>query len=169
MHWKAVSLSTALVLAGLTAPGVAEAQESASERAELQELRDRAAIHDLLLAYGRTIDERDFDAFGALFTADGEYAGNKGPEAIAAGMRRTFAANPLGFREPNFHVFFNETIEVEGSHATARSMSLYVVPDDAGGYRIALMAAYEDDLVKVDGAWKFRRRAVKGLTPEARQ
>jgi hypothetical protein len=155
----------ALPLAGIAAPPAPAAAEDTA--AELHELRDRAAIHELLLAYGRTIDERDFDAFGALFTQDGEYGGNRGPEAIAAGMRQTFASNPLGFREPNFHVFFNETIEVKGPRASARSMSFYVVPDDQNGYRIALMAAYEDELVKTGGEWKFRRRTVKGLSPAA--
>lgn len=162
-HLNIAVAASALALAGIAALPASAAAEEVS--AELQELQDRAAIHELLLAYGRTIDERDFDAFGALFTEDGEYAGNKGPAAIAAGMRDTFAANPLGFREPNFHVFFNETIHVEGTAATAHSMSLYVVPDDSGGYRIALMAAYDDELAKVAGVWKFRRRAVQGLTP----
>jgi hypothetical protein len=169
MYRKPVSLCLSLVLAALAVPGSAEAQGSIGERGELQELRDRAAIHELLLAYGRTIDQRDFDAFGALFTADGEYGRSKGPDAIAAGMRRTFATNPLGFREPNFHVFFNQTIAVEGMHATAQSMSFYVVPDEVGGFRIALMAAYDDRLVKTGGAWKFQRRTVKGLTPEPKR
>ena len=158
-------LKTAVALCALLVAAVPAPAAAQDAQAELQELRDRAAIHDLLLAYGRTIDERDFDAFGALFTEDGEYAGNKGPAAIAAGMRETFAANPLGFREPNFHVFFNETVDVEGLRASANRMSFYVVPDDVGGYRIALMAEYDDELVKVGGEWKFRRRAVRGLMP----
>lgn len=155
----------ALSVAGVAAwPSVGAAQEVA---AELQEWRDRAAIHELLLAYGSTLDRREFDDFGALFTEDGEYGGSMGPEAIAAAMRRTFASNPLGLREPNFHVFFNETIDVQGDRATATSMSFYVAPDDLGGYRIALMAAYDDALAKVGGEWKFRRRTVKALTPGA--
>ena len=149
-------------LAALPPPAAAE-----DIPAELQELRDRDAIHELLLAYGRTIDQRDFDGFGALFTEDGEYGANKGPQAIAAGMRSTFAANPLGLREPNFHVFFNETINVEGDRATANSMSFYVAPDDLGGYRIAMMAAYDDELVKVGKEWKFSRRRIKALTPSS--
>jgi hypothetical protein len=148
-------------LAGLSAQPAA-AQDV---QAEVQEWRDREAVQQLLLAYGRTIDERDFDGFGALFTEDGEYAGNKGPQAIGEGMRRTFASNPLGLREPNFHVFFNEKIDVDGTRATASSMSFYVAPDDLGGYRIVMMAAYDDELVKQGGAWKFKRRTVKALTP----
>lgn len=153
----ALSLTTIAVTA---AP--AGAKESSSE---VQELRDRTAIHDVLLAYGRLIDERDFEGFGALFTPDGTYGNNTGPAAIAAGMESNFKANPFGFRDPNFHVFFNERIQLHGDTATAQSTSFYVVPDDVGGYRIALMASYDDELVRVGDTWKFKRRAVKGLTP----
>lgn len=164
-RWKfALALFALPATAFSTLPTAAIAR---SVPAELQELRDTKAIHALLLAYGSTLDRRDFAGFGALFTADGEYGGSKGPQAIAESMRRTFASNPLGLREPNFHVFFNETIEVQGDRATASSMSFYVAPDDLGGYRIALMAAYDDQLAKVAGEWKFRRRVVKALTPGA--
>ncbi len=167
-RWQAAMAAGALMAVGLAgAPARAASGDLAAEdlAAELQALRDREAVHELLLAYGRTLDARDFDAFGALFTDDGEYAGSRGPQAIAAAMRRTFAANPLGLREPSFHVFFNETIRVDGDRATASSQSFYVAPDDLGGFRIAMMAAYEDELAKVAGAWKFRRRAVRALTP----
>lgn len=162
--WKfAVAVAGLSLLGAAMRPAEAAAPDVA---AELQELRDRDAIHELLLAYGRTLDSRDFDRFGALFTEDGEYGASRGPEAIAEAMRGTFASNPLGLREPNFHVFFNETIDVEGDRATSTSMSFYVAPDDDdSGYRIAMMAAYEDELVKVGGEWKFRRRIVRGLTP----
>ena len=137
----------------------------------LQELRDRAAIHRLLLDYGRTIDERDFEAFGNLFTADGEYGGGAsmavGPQEIAERMRSTFEANTLGFADPNFHVFFNETIQLMGDTAQASSMSFYVVPGEDGLPQIALMAAYRDELVRVGDEWKFRRREVTGLLPTA--
>jgi hypothetical protein len=142
-------------------PAPALAKTSSADK----ELRDRAAIHDVLLAYGRLIDERDFTGFGNLFLPDGTYGNNKGPEAIAAGMAGNFKANPFGFREPNFHVFFNERIQIHGDTATSQSMSFYVVPDDVGGYRIALMASYDDELVRVGDTWKFKRRTVKGLTP----
>lgn len=165
-RWQLPLAAAALVIAG--AGPWAPPAAAQDVPAELQRLRDREAIHELLLAYGRTIDQRDFDGFGALFTPDGEYAGNRGPQAIAEGMRSTFAANPLGLREPNFHVFFNETIQVQGNSATASSMSFYVAPDDLGGYRIVMMAAYDDRLVKVGSEWKFARRVVKALTPAAR-
>ncbi len=159
----------ALVATGLAAP--ARAQEASPA---MQELRDRTAIHQLLLDYGRTLDEREFEAFGNLFTEDGEYgpAGSmtKGPTAIADQMSAVFDANAMGFREPNFHVFFNESISLDGDRAEATSMSFYVVPGEDDLPKIAMMAAYKDDLVRVGGEWKFQRREVRGLSrPPARQ
>jgi uncharacterized protein (TIGR02246 family) len=132
---------------------------------------DRAAIHDLLVAYGETIDARDWDGFAALFAKDGVYAGGaggeglKGPEAAEA-LRRTFEANPSGAGEPNFHLFFSERIALTGpdsAHATSRSF--WVVPGEDGGPKPLLAAAYVDDLVREDGAWKFARREVHSLLP----
>lgn len=131
---------------------------------------DRTEIHALLTDYGRTLDARDFDGFAKLFAKNGLYvAGNgKGVSGEQAGalMRQVFTANALGFRSPNFHIFFNEVITLDDSeHAHATSMSLYMVPGDKGSPTPALMARYYDDLVHEDGHWKFARRRVESLMP----
>jgi uncharacterized protein (TIGR02246 family) len=131
---------------------------------------DRAEIHALLVDYGRTLDARDFDGFAKLFAKNGVYvAGSgKGVSGKDAGemMRKTFAENALGFRSPNYHVFFNEVITFDDpNHAHATSMSFYVVPDEKGRPTPALMAGYDDKLVREDGHWKFARRVVHSLIP----
>lgn len=153
----------------LCAPALALAacQPAAPDRSE-----DRAAIHRLLVDYGRTLDARDFDGFAKLFARDGVYVagggggkGLSGPEAGEA-MRRTFAENALGFAEPNYHVFFNETVDFTGNDsASASSQSLYMVPGDDGAPRAAMMAQYDDELVREQGRWKFARRVVHGQMP----
>lgn len=161
-----VAVFASLVAAGPVMYASATAQQPSEA---MQALSDRSAIHQLLMEYGRTIDERDFDAFGALFTEDGEYGGGsamtKGPKAIANGMRAVFEANAMGFGEPNFHVFFNETIDLKGDRAESTSMSFFVVPGEDNLPKIVLMAEYSDELVRVDGGWKFMRREVRGLMP----
>jgi uncharacterized protein (TIGR02246 family) len=135
---------------------------------------DRAAIHALLVDYGRTLDARDFGGFAALFARNGVYVAGgggatelSGPQAGEA-MRRTFAENTLGFAEPNYHLFFNETVEFTGpDRARARSQSLFMVPGEGGAPRAALMAEYDDELVREDGRWRFARRIVRGLMPAA--
>ena len=123
-NWTHCLLATAL-LAGCQSP-------------EPDLTEDRAEIHGLLVDYGRTLDARDFDGFAALFAEDGVYVAGGGGEPLSgteagAAMRRTFAENALGFAEPNYHLFFNETVEFTGpDSATATSQSLYMVPGEDG-------------------------------------
>jgi len=152
-----------LTLLLLAAPAAAQRNETA----------DRAAIHALLVDYGRTLDARDFDGFARLFGAAGVYVAGTGAEAkgpaAAETMRKIFADNALGFREPNFHLFFNEVVTFDGpDRARATSMSLYMVPDAANRPSPALMARYEDELVREGAEWRFARRVVKSLIPTPR-
>lgn len=129
---------------------------------------DRAAIHALLVEYGRTLDARDFDGFAALFARDGTYvagnnAGASGPEAEVM-MRRVFAENAAGVREPNFHLFFNEVITLDApDRAHATSMSMFMAPDEDGRPVAVMAARYADQFVREGGEWKFLRREVKAL------
>ncbi|HSG34058.1 MAG TPA: nuclear transport factor 2 family protein [Sphingomonadaceae bacterium] len=154
----------ASLLAGLLLLAGCQQSEARSEAA------DRAEIHQLLVDYGATLDARDFDGFAQLFAKDGVYVagtgdGVSGPDAGAM-MERVFAENALGFREPNYHLFFNEVVTFDGpDSAHASSMSLYMVPDEAGRPSAAMMARYRDELVREGGAWKFARREVESLMP----
>ncbi|HWK40508.1 MAG TPA: nuclear transport factor 2 family protein [Croceibacterium sp.] len=154
-------------LGGLGAAALLVAcQPSVADRTE-----DRAQIHRLLVDYGRTLDARDFDGFAALFADDGVYVAGGGGQPLsgkAAGeaMRRVFAENASGFGDPNYHLFFNEVVDFTGpDSATATSQSLYMVPAESGQPRAAMMAQYDDELVRREGQWKFARRTVRGLMP----
>ena len=134
------------------------------------EAADRAEIHALLTDYGATLDARNFDGFAQLFAQDGVYvAGSgKGVSGTDAGamMKQIFTENTLGFREPNFHIFFNEVVVLDDAdHAHATSMSLYMVPGETGTPTPAMMARYEDKLVREGGIWKFASRKVQSLIP----
>jgi len=68
-------------------------------RAELRELQASERIRELFSDYGRTLDERDFEAFGQLFASDAEFVGGgasgsaRGPEEIAALLERLITTN----------------------------------------------------------------------------
>jgi len=165
-RYQAAALGFARTACLLAAVLLAACQPAAPDRNE-----DRAAIHRLLVDYGRTLDARDFAGFAALFAEDGVYLAGGGGEALSGAeageaMRRVFAENALGFAEPNYHLFFNETVEFSGSDsASASSKSLYMVPGDGGAPRAAMMAQYDDELVREGGRWKFARRVVRALMP----
>jgi len=153
-----------LLLAGLLLLAGCQQSEVRNEAA------DRAEIHELLVDYGATLDSRDFEAFAALFAKDGVYVAGtgEGVNGKDAGeqMRTIFAENPMGFRQPNFHLFFNEVVTLDDAdHAHATSMSLYMVPGERDRPTAAMMARYHDQLVREDGQWKFARREVESMMP----
>jgi uncharacterized protein (TIGR02246 family) len=137
----------------------------------LQRLEDREEIRKLLNSYGRTLDQRDFAAFASLWADDAEYVGGgpmgtvKGPAAIRAALENTMAKNPNGYGSPNFHLFFNENIDVDGDRATGTSKAAFVVRADGNKPEMAILASYDDVFVRDHGQWKFLRRVVHGDIP----
>jgi uncharacterized protein (TIGR02246 family) len=137
--------------------------------AQRNETADRAAIHALLMAYGSTLDARDFDGFAKLFGSDGVYVAFGGQQATgpATGemMRKIFAASYNPAREPNFHLFYNEVVTFDGrDRAHATSMSLWMIPGPDKRPIAALAARYQDALVRRDGRWIFARRVLEPIT-----
>lgn len=154
-------VSLCLILLAPTSP-LATAAAPPSVESRLRQIQDKMAIEGLLLAYGRTLDARDFAAYSALFARDGEWKGAlgtyKGPAAIRSAMEKIFtdaaADIPKG---KNFHVMSNFDITVQGDRATARSMFIFYkmngnVPE------AAVAGRYEDVLVRENGEWRFLQR-----------
>jgi uncharacterized protein (TIGR02246 family) len=138
--------------------------------ARLRALEDREEIRHLLVDYGRTLDRRDFKAFSELFADNAEYISRgqpsvKGPAAIARFLENVFQKNPTSVRSPNFHLFANVIIRVNGDQAEAVSKGLFVVPGQKNMPEIAMIATYNDTLVKDRGRWKFQKRVVTGDIP----
>ncbi len=161
---KRTALFIAVFLSLVAASGVALSAQPAAAR--LVALEDREAIRLVLRDYGRLLDERRFDEFGQLFAPQGEYvsggATTRGPVAIADSLRRIMAGNPLGLAEPNFHVLFNERIELQGDRAKATSQSFFVAPDANNAPQLIMMASYDDTLVRTQQGWRFEKRVVRG-------
>lgn len=163
--FTAIRIAAALVLAPVPAMlPAAEAPAALEQRIRL--IEDQQAIERLLLEYGRTLDNRDFAAYAALFAPTGEWQGAlgvyKGPKDIQAAMEKIFtdaaADIPKG---KNFHVMSNFFIDVKGDRATARSSFIFYKLE--GSKPVAEVAGrYEDVLIRVGGAWKFLQRTALG-------
>jgi hypothetical protein len=157
----------ALVLA--LAFGSLSAAESTLE-ARLQVLEDKEAIRTLLLNYGRHLDERNWDAYAALFAADGgTWNGGmgiaRGRDEILRMMTSTIGADNVGAGGTglsNLHLLGNEFIAVNGDTATALSKWVFVMTAADGGPEMVFVGHYDDELVRENGAWKFKLRTVTG-------
>ncbi len=143
--------------------------EIAALRDSVAALEAREAIRALFSDYGRTLDSRDFKAFGKLWARDADFGGGgnsgaaHGPDEIAAALERAITTNfPTG---ANLHVFSNEKIDVHGDTATATSRGAFYAANAEGRPDALIYATYRDDLVVEDGVWKFKRREIVGDIP----
>ena len=159
-----------LGLSFMATPALAQAPTVASR---LEALEAREAIRALWAEYGRTLDARDFVAFSKLFARNAEFGSGpgaaKGPAAIGAFLEKAIGTNYPDSKGKNFHLYFNESIDVKGDHATAISKGGYVMatPDNSKA-DFLLLAEYRDELVKEDGQWKFLKRVIVGEIPVPR-
>ncbi len=151
-------------------------RDSNAER--IQKAEDRQEIEELLTAYGATLDRRDFAAFGQLFAEDAVYGGAvgepvRGRAAIRDSLEKTLSSNPAHLPGPDFHLFFDPSIHVDGDHATVQSKGAYVIPDTRGansapGVQLVFFTQYDDVLVRRGGHWLFQQRTLRSGQAAAR-
>ena len=146
----------------------------------VERLEDRAAIYDLVMAYGYLEDARRWDDMLALYTDDieRELAGSlteaiRGKAALRdrlitpvmeAKSGRIAASREqveqLGLR----HLIFSVAVDVAADGATAGAVAQYILVatrDGANGFeRGSHEGSYEFEFRKVDGTWKFSRQLI---------
>jgi hypothetical protein len=163
----AMGLIGTAVLGYLYATSV-EKRETIETR--LQRLQDREEIWLLLTDYGRFLDRRDFASFSQLFAEkEGEWIGGMGraktPLAIRKLMEDTIGKDTIKISSPNYHLFTNERILVNGDQAKATCRWIFIVQGPAGQPQPFYLGHYEDTLIRENGRWKFLRRLVYGDIP----
>ncbi len=136
----------------------------------LRRLEDREEIQQLLMDYGRFLDQRNFAAFSQLFAErDGEWVGGlgsaKGPDAIRKLMESSIGTGKGSLGSPNFHLFTNETIQVTGDSATALTKWIFVVRSADNHPQPYYLGHYDDTFVREKGHWRFLRRVVSNDIP----
>jgi len=157
-----------LVLSGVVV-NTQRAQNADSLASRVQALEAREAIRTLYAEYGRTLDARDFKAFSLLFARDAEYGPAKGPAAIGDFLEKAIGTNYPDSKGKNYHLYFNESIDVLGDHGTGISKGGYVMATaDNTKADFLLLATYRDEYVREDGKWKFRKRQTIGEIPVPR-
>jgi uncharacterized protein (TIGR02246 family) len=149
------------------APKTASSTDSVASR--LKVFEDKAEIEALLLDYGRYLDSRDFTGYASLFAKDGQWIGGFG--TVPAAEIKAFMEKAMGTQNTakNYHLLSNFVITVKGDTATAWSRWAFVVPGQQGA-AIAQAGRYDDELVRENGHWKFKKRVASNDTagPAAR-
>lgn len=169
-------IGLAVILAAGARVGSAQKTAAKPETLErrLQRLEDREQIRQLLMDYGRFLDQRDFASFSRLFAEkEGEWIGGmgkaKGPEAIRKLMEDTIGKDAGIKNTSNFHVFTNDSIRVDGDKATATTKWFFVVTGENDRPQLVYLGHYDDSFIRENGTWKFLQRVVHADIPNDSQ
>jgi uncharacterized protein (TIGR02246 family) len=147
---------TALALVATATAGCQPTAQSPDPN--VARLLDRQAIEQLLAGdYPHALDTRDFDAYAALFTEDGELSLQGNTAKGRAAIKAFVAALPA---EPRvIHPITNLSYIVDGDTATGGAYWQDVgLVGGAPGVLIA--GRYEDTLRKVNGDWRIAKRDI---------
>ena len=149
-----------LLVAVIAVTGLAAACQPSQPAADprLAALADRQAIDQLVAGdYPRALDARNWDAYAATYTEDGELALLGQTSKGRAAIKSFLAAQPAGARV--IHVISNLSYSISGDTATGGAywQDIGVVN---GGPGVVVAGHYDDSLRKVNGAWKFATRSI---------
>jgi hypothetical protein len=124
----------------------------------VRRLEDVEAIRRLDARYCRLLDDGHWDDLVGLFTPDGEFDGLSHPRGRDA-LREFFAGLASGGLESFWHFVTNLDIEVDGDDA--RAQSFLWQPCVLDGTPTIAAGRYDDELVRVDGHWRYRVKKVR--------
>lgn len=128
--------------------------------AKIQDLSDREAIRSLRFRYHECINGEELDAIAGLFTEDAEldfdYLGKAtGRAEIAIFFQQVESL--LSFVKQFIH---NHAVDVRGDHG--KGYAYLEAKTIAKGEAYVVAARYDDEYVKQNGQWKFKKMS---LTP----
>ncbi len=140
--------------------------------ARLRRLEDLEEIRALIAEYRKQLDRRDFAAYAALFTRDGEFVGNLGRATTPAGIQAMLEANLGPNPEPpgptQYHLVANTQIELDGDVARSNSTFAVIRREDGDQPALQLLGEYDDTFAREDGRWRIRQRIAHVDVPARR-
>jgi SnoaL-like domain len=132
----------------------------------VQEISDRLEIQDLLVRYCYAIDDRDWDAFRAVFTADAVIDNTEtgGPRT---GVDETvrYLQKALAKTRMSQHAISTTRLELRGDEASARTHCSCPMVVDVGDGKTQVFFQglwYRDRLVRTRAGWRLAERVEEG-------
>ena len=135
--------------------------KSSSLEDRLEYLESRIEISDLVSAYGRAVDDRDWSSVGELYCTDATFDAVEGPatgrDAIIAYYEHRTAMFGVTYHYPHSL----EVLDIEGVNASGVVCAHAELSIDGKSFWVALR--YYDSYKKEGGRWRFAERRVEQL------
>ena len=129
---------------------------------ELEHLRARADVHDLLVRLAQAQDARDWEALAACFAPDATYDHPGGRLRSAAEIVER-SRSALGRLDGSQHLVGSFLIEVDGEDTDSATCTSYFQAQHIrcgapGGDFLIIAGTYRDQLRRTDGRWQVAHR-----------
>jgi len=125
------------------------------------EIADQIAIQDLLVRYCYAVDDKDWAAFEALFTADAvvDFSAFGGPRCSPAEMATFLRSVDLTMRGWQ-HTISTNLLEPIGDTVKSRTAAqVMMIPKSAGDSQVIFNGLwYHDSIVRTAQGWKIKER-----------
>jgi ketosteroid isomerase-like protein len=132
---------------------------------------DKVAVMNLIADYAFRLDTADLDGYVDNFTPDGVFDGGggriEGRTAIREYVGKLLQNRPPGSTGGLRHVMGIPSIQEDGrgdgGGERCRALTYVMIPGstDDGQIRVAMTGLYTDDIVKLDGRWRFAVRHIR--------
>ena len=122
-------------------------------------MNDLQQIEQLNARYNFAFDQGGFAEWLDYFTPDGRFERTNG-DGPSVG-REDLEAMAHGFTVKGRHITSGSIIDVEGDSARQVCYLQWLMADS--GHAIGMFGIYRDELVRVDGEWKFASRHLEVL------
>jgi hypothetical protein len=132
----------------------------------LQEIADRLEIQDLLVRDSCAVDDRDWDAYRGVFTADAVI-----DDAVTGGIRSgveehvAYMTKALSKILISQHAVSTVLIDIKNDEASARSHCSCPMVVDLGDGKTQVFFQglwYRDRLLRTQDGWRFKERVEEG-------
>ena len=155
----------AIALAAALVPGTVWAQQNSYAE-------DRALIENLSNHYMAAVDAGDMETVMDTWAEDGVlewvFGVENGKEEIREALSSFGGARVMGSLPPDAterrrtrHQIINHVIDVNGDTATSFAYWFAMTNNTTHGQlELLYMGHYEDELARIDGEWKFKKRTV---------
>jgi hypothetical protein len=132
-------------------------------------LSDREEIRDVLVAYAKSLDRRDYAGLERVFTADA--TGNYFAAGTYAGLDKisAFIERALSQCGPTQHLLGSIDVNVTGDNATANCYLQAIHLGKKPGYEgkvLTVWGTYRDRLVRTAEGWRIRYRELESTHAE---
>ncbi len=155
--WAAVGTAVAIALTGCAAPDASTKQELAELKTEVQYLRDRQAIADVLARYARGTDRHDAELIRSAFWPDAKVSYGR-PVNLDEFVQWGIEAHAKNY-EQNAHHITAQNVEIDGNVAHVESYVVYfLLAGKKSDQNLIASGRYIEKYEKRNGEWRIAIR-----------